>query len=261
MPEPTSPPALSVVVPLHNERGNLEPLAAELLPALRSVGISFEVILVDDGSSDGSPELLRSLAPRYPELRALCSSPNRGQSAALLAGFDAARGTVLATLDGDLQNDPADLAELLRWYPEYDMVVGFRRRRQDSPARRVGSRLAYLVRNALLRDGIRDTGCSLKVFRASLVRDMPRFRGLHRFLPYLAQLQGATVKQVPVNHRPRVREESNYGLLDRLGPGIEDLVGMIWIRRRRARGGQVQEATTGEVPRDAASTSPAGVHR
>jgi glycosyltransferase involved in cell wall biosynthesis len=234
---PGPPPGflrLSAVVPLYNERDNLAPLVAELVAELDRIGSPYEILLVDDGSTDGSRELLDAMARENPAVRVLHLHPNQGQSAAYVAGFRVARGDYVVTLDGDLQNDPADLSRLLEWIPSHDMVVGIRRRRQDPWVRRASSRVANAVRSRILGDGIVDTGCSLRVFRRELVAGFIPFRGLHRFLPALAQAQGARVKQVPVHHRTRHAGSAKYGVGNRLGVGLLDLFGVWWYRRRYA---------------------------
>jgi glycosyltransferase involved in cell wall biosynthesis len=228
-------PRLSAVVPVYNERGNLDMLIEELMREFRRLGSSFEIILVDDGSQDGSADILDRAASDRPELHVLHLERNAGQAAALAAGFGAARGEYLVTLDGDLQNDPADIARLLEWVPQYDMVVGIRSRRQDTPLRRLSSRVANRVRSAVLGDGIVDTGCSLKVFRRELALALPHFKGMHRFLPALAMLEGATVKQIPVRHRSRRAGTTKYNIRNRLGRGLADLAGVFWLQRRWAR--------------------------
>jgi glycosyltransferase involved in cell wall biosynthesis len=232
--DPQKPPRLSGIVPVYNERENVEPLIEELLREFHRLGSTFEIVLVNDGSTDGSAEALDATSSRYPEVRVVHLERNSGQGAALSAGFEAARGTYVVTLDGDLQNDPADIARLLEWIPQYDMVVGIRIDRQDTWVRRASSRIANRVRSAVLKDGILDTGCSLKVFRRDLARAFPRFQGLHRFLPALAMIQGAGVKQIPVRHRPRRAGRTKYNVGNRLGRGIADLIGVLWLQRRWA---------------------------
>jgi dolichol-phosphate mannosyltransferase len=224
---------LSVVVPVYNERENLHPLVEEILAELGRIGSPHELILIDDGSTDGSREILDRLARERPSVRVLHLEGNHGQAAGYVAGFAAARGDYLVTLDGDLQNDPADISRLLEWIPRYDMVVGIRRRRRDTWIRRVSSRIANRVRSRILGDGIEDTGCSLRVFRRDLAAGFIPFRGMHRFLPALAQFQGARVKQIPVNHRERRAGVPKYGVGNRLWAGILDLGGVWWFRRRR----------------------------
>jgi glycosyltransferase involved in cell wall biosynthesis len=228
----TSGLRLSAVIPVHNEKDNLGPLVEELIRELDRVGTPYEILLVDDGSTDGSGEVMDRLVRGRPQLRCLHLERNRGQSAALGAGFEAAGGDYIVTLDADLQNDPADIARLMEWIPQFDMVAGFRRKRRDNRLRRVSSVVANRVRSAILGDGIRDTGCSLKLFRRDLTPRMPRLNGMHRFMPLLIQLQGGTVTQVPVNHRPRTAGESKYNVKNRLFRGILDLFGMWWVKRR-----------------------------
>ena len=233
--------SLSAVVPVYDERENLAPLVQELRRALEALGIDFEILLVDDGSRDGSFEVLTQLAGRVPELRVLRLDANRGQSAALCAGFAAARGDAIVTLDGDLQNDPADIARLLGQLAESDMVAGVRRERHDGWLRRASSRVANAVRSAVLGDGVVDTGCSLKLFRRELAAGFPRFAGMHRFLPALVQIQGGRVVQLPVNHRPRRSGCSKYGIGNRLFRGLVDLGGVFWLQRRALRSRVAQQ--------------------
>ena len=233
-PSPATAIRLSAVVPVYNERENIHALIEELLREFVRLGSSFEIIVVDDGSTDGSAEMLDSAASRYAEIRVVHLARNAGQAAALDAGFAAARGEYLVTLDGDLQNDPSDIARLLEWVPQYDMVVGIRSRRQDTWLRRASSRVANRIRSAVLKDGIKDTGCSLKVFRRDLARALPRFRGMHRFMPALVMAQGARVKQLPVHHRPRKSGTTKYNVRNRLGRGLADLAGVYWLQRRWA---------------------------
>jgi dolichol-phosphate mannosyltransferase len=235
-------PRLSVVVPVFNEHENVDPLVDEVVEEMDRIGAPYEVVLVDDGSTDGTPERLDDWARKVPQVRVLHLAANRGQSAALCAGWDAARGEYLVTLDADLQNDPADIARLLEWIPRHDMVAGYRHRRRDSRLRRMSGVVANRVRSTVLGDGIRDTGCSLKLFRRDLVRTMPRFHGMHRFLPLLVQLQGGSVVQVPVNHRPRHAGRAKYNVRNRLWRGLLDLAGVWWLKRRNLRYEVVYEA-------------------
>ena len=239
---PGSPPRISVVVPVFDEEPNLAPLVAEIVTAFR--GLDYELLVVDDGSRDGTPATLASLVAAHPRLRALRHDRNYGQSAALATGFAAARGELLVTLDGDLQNDPADaprlLAELERGF---DVVSGVRQRRQDSWVRKVSSRIANGVRRRVLDDGITDVGCSLKAYRTRVVKRLPPFAGMHRFLPALARMEGARIAELPVAHRPRRFGKSKYNISNRLWRGIADLLGVWWLQRRWVAVAAVEEIT------------------
>ena len=225
-------PRLSIVIPLFNEEENLEPLAAELAAALDGLDYGYEVLFVDDGSRDGSPAVLARLAATDPRLRVLRQPANRGQSAAFAAGFRRARGEIIATLDADLQNDPADLPRMLAELDGCDVVCGVRTERHDSLVRRASSRIANGVRNRLTGESITDVGCSLRVMRARHARRLQMFDGMHRFLPTLLRLEGARVKEVPVRHRPRLRGVSKYGIHNRLWRGLADLFAVRWMQRR-----------------------------
>jgi glycosyltransferase involved in cell wall biosynthesis len=225
----------SVVIPAYNEEDNLEPLLAELQPVMRSLPDPHEVIVVDDGSTDATPARLRALRERHPELQVLTLARNRGQSAAFAAGFAAARGEVIITLDADLQNDPADIPRLLAQLDRYSVVCGVRRRRRDNAIRRVSSRFANAVRRAVIGDGITDTGCSLKVFPAASARRVVPFDGMHRFLPALLQWQGCPVTEVAVTHRPRRAGASKYNVRNRALRTFLDLLAVRWLKARWLR--------------------------
>lgn len=225
-------PLVSVVIPVRNEAPNIAPLVVEIAAALAD--IPHEIIYVDDGSADATPAILAGLS----EVRWLRHRTSCGQSAAIMTGIGAARGTWIATLDGDGQNDPADIPRLLaRAEAEAGlvMVAGHRVNRQDGWVKRRSSRLANRVRSALLGDATPDTGCGLKLFPRALFLAMPHFDHMHRFLPALALRAGARVLSEPVNHRPRLRGASNYGTLDRLAVSIFDLLGVAWLQRRGKR--------------------------
>ncbi len=229
-------PILSVVVPVRNEAGNVLPLIEEVHAALDG-GEAFEVIYVNDGSIDETAQRLAQAAARFPLLRVLTHGQSCGQSAAIRTGVDAALGAWIVTLDGDGQNDPADIPALVRvalGAPANgpDMVAGIRTNRQDSWFRRSMSRIANAVRRWLLRDRISDTGCGLKVIRRSLFLQLPYFDHMHRYLPALVLRAGGRVETVAVGHRPRLTGRSNYGLNDRLWVGIVDLLGVMWLRAR-----------------------------
>ncbi|MFQ6005350.1 MAG: glycosyltransferase family 2 protein [Woeseia sp.] len=226
---------LSVVIPVFNERANLRPLIEEIERAL-SQRLPCEIIMVDDGSTDGTSDELTGLARVHQRLRVQCHESNRGQSAAIRTGVKAANAPVVAVLDGDGQNDPADIPALyaaLIIGSNVSMVVGERRKRLDSWIRRVSSRIANAVRSGMLGDGIQDTGCGLKVFYRDEFLELPAFDHMHRFLPALVQRHGASIQALPVNHRQRRYGKSKYGISNRLWVGIVDLLGVMWLKRRR----------------------------
>jgi glycosyltransferase involved in cell wall biosynthesis len=224
---------LSLVIPVFDERDNLEPLLRELDQALGEAAPEHEIILVDDGSLDGSTEKIAELATTHPRVRALHFRRNRGQTAAFDAGFKAARGQWVATLDADLQNDPRDIMTLLGAASGYDAVVGYRARREDPWLRRVSSRIANSVRNRLSGDDIIDTGCPLKIFRRECLSQVKLYKGLHRFLPTLLRMEGYRVLQLPVSHRPRARGTSKYGVWNRVFSAFADLLAVRWMKKRR----------------------------
>jgi dolichol-phosphate mannosyltransferase len=232
---------ISFVIPVFNEEENILPLFQEIKQIADTLGHSYEVILVDDCSTDKSLAVIRELAGRFDMVRHVSFPTNRGQSAALGAGFLEATGDVIITLDADLQNDPRDIPSMLELYGDYDMVTGWRFRRNDSLSKRVGSKIGNFTRNLLTGETIHDTGCSLKVMRADMLKRIKMFRGLHRFLPTLMRMEGARVIEVKVNHRPRVHGVSKYGNYRRAIEGFHDLLAVRWMLQRYVdiRGGKV----------------------
>src|SRR6266699_6503546 len=226
---------LSLVVPAYNERDNLAPLLAEIAAAL--TGRSYEVIVVDDGSTDGTLAELKSLRQRYPQLHVIAFERNAGQTAAFAAGFRAARAPVVVTLDADLQNDPADIPALVDTLQRTGAtaVAGYRAARRDTRWKRLQSRIANGVRNRLNGEMIRDTGCSLKAFRAEALRALPLFNGMHRFLPTLVRMQGGQVTEVPVHHRSRRFGRTKYGMWNRVFRALIDALAVRWMQRRALR--------------------------
>lgn len=222
---------VSIVAPVFNEQDNVLPLAEELHKLHLSIP-ELEVLLVDDGSRDNTWSRIIEAQTRFPTVRGLHYDQNRGQSHAMLVGLQLASGDVLATIDGDLQNNPADIPRMLEELNGYDAVCGFRAKRKDTWARRVGSRLANRVRNWATHDGIRDTGCSLKVFRKICVNDLPHVEGVHRFMPAYFKLNGRKIKEVAVDHRARTMGTSKYTNMKRLPRTIFDLFGFVWYRKR-----------------------------
>ncbi len=229
---PELPPELSIVVPLYNEAESLPPLVKQLLAALRPLERSFELVLVDDGSSDDTAAVLRHLAAQTPELVAVLLRRNYGQTPAMSAGFDASRGALIVTLDGDLQNDPADIPLLLeRLEQGYDLVSGWRHQRQDpAMSRKLPSRVANRLIARVTGVRLHDYGCSLKAYRRELVEDMNLYGELHRFLPALAFIEGARISEVKVNHRARSFGSSKYGI-DRTFRVLMDLL-TVWFMKR-----------------------------
>jgi dolichol-phosphate mannosyltransferase len=226
---------ISFVVPAHDEAGALPQLLDELALALDAIGGEGEIVVVDDASTDATPDLLAARARKEPWLRPFRMRRRSGQSAALAAGFGYARGDVIVTLDADLQNDPRDAAALVAALESApaDLVCGVRVGRRDTAWRRLSSRIANGVRRALLHDDATDTGCGLKAFRTAVAWRMVRFDGWHRFFPALARREGLRVIELPVSHRPRVHGTTHYGTLDRLARSLYDLFGVMWLVRRR----------------------------
>ncbi len=223
---------LSAVVPVHNELESIDSLVGELRAALDASGRSWEIVLVDDASDDGSDRRIRAAACSDRRVRAVLLLRRGGQSGALVAGISRARGRVIVTLDADLQNDPADLPKLLGALDHADVVSGIRVRRKDSAARRLSSNIANTVRRGVLGDSITDIGCSFKAYRREALLGLPVFSGVHRFLPALCQFRGARIVEVPVAHRPRLHGVSKYGVSDRLWRGLYDLAGVRWLKSR-----------------------------
>jgi glycosyltransferase involved in cell wall biosynthesis len=225
---------LSVVVPVFDEEGSLAALLAEIEPVARSITPDHEILFVDDGSKDGSAAILDAMARANPRVVVWRLDRNHGLSSALHCGFTRARGRVIATLDADLQNDPADIPQLYAAVRDgVDMACGWRQVRQDPFVKRASSRIANAFRSGRTGDGIHDVTCPLKVFRREVVQVFHPFTGLHRFLPTLAQAYGFRVTEIPVSHRARLHGESKYGVWNRLFRGLADLRAVKWMLERR----------------------------
>jgi dolichol-phosphate mannosyltransferase len=244
-PPTTSRPVISVVVPVRNEAGNIAPLVSEIAAALAPR--AFEIVYVNDGSSDGTEQELLRLMALHPWLRQIKHAQSCGQSSAVRTGVAAAHGEIVATIDGDGQNDPAFIPKLIAVLedgaPHVGLVAGRRVGRKATGFKKLQSRIANAVRSAVLKDGTRDTGCGLKAFRRDLFLTLPYFDALHRFLPALVRREGFEIGYVDVVDRPRHSGVSNYGFFDRLWVGILDLAGVWWLIRRKKRVPQSQEIT------------------
>ena len=225
-------PEVSLVIPVYNEVENVPVLAGEIRAALDPSRLDYEVVWVDDGSTDGSGDVLERLQSEDARARLVRLRRNSGQSAALAAGFWKARGRIVVTLDSDLQNDPADIPALLAALEGWDVVSGVRQNRRDSWVRLASSRVANAVRNWATDEHITDVGCSLKAYRAEYLRHLPMFNGMHRFLPTLVRWNGARVRELSVHHRPRLHGTAKYGIGNRLFRALADLMAVRWMRTR-----------------------------
>ncbi|HEY0787652.1 MAG TPA: glycosyltransferase family 2 protein, partial [Thermoanaerobaculia bacterium] len=234
-----SSPDLSVVLPVYNEAENLPILLAEIAAALDRGPWSYEVVAVDDGSRDDSLAVLRRLVEKHPTLRIVKLDRNHGQTAALDAGWRASRGRFVVSLDADLQNDPADIPAMMRKLEQerVDMVIGVRVNRQDTFSKKIQSKIGNGVRNWITGDRITDTGCSLKLVRRDAVQRIRLFNGMHRFLPTLVRIDGGSVVEMPVNHRPRRFGQSKYGAMNRALRGLADCFAVRWMASRNVRYG------------------------
>jgi glycosyltransferase involved in cell wall biosynthesis len=226
---------ISAVVPVYNEEENLLVLIPALTKVLEGLGCSFEMIFVDDGSSDGSLRILRDMASQYPSLRVLRFRENRGLSTALVAGMREARGGKIVTLDSDLQNDPADIPRLLEYLDRYDMATGWRQKREDSWLKRISSKIGNSVRNWLSGENIKDSACTLRAFKKECVKEIPVFNGMHRFLSTLVKMEGCRIIEVPVFHHPRKFGKSKYNIRNRMVRSFVDLLAVRWMKRRTIR--------------------------
>lgn len=227
---------ISLVIPINNERKNIEELTNEVLNAVGNY--DSEIIYVDDGSTDDSLDLLKQLQEKHQNIRILSHSKNYGQSAALRTGISTATKDIIAVLDGDGQNDPADIPKLIEALVNHShvgMVIGHREKRRDNAWRRLSSRFAFVIRRFIFNDPIRDTGCGIKVFFREAYLTLPYFDHMHRYLPILFRAAGYDVIASNVNHRPRMSGHSHYGTLDRLANGIVDVLGVIWLLHRQQK--------------------------
>jgi len=225
-------PYLSIVIPVFNEEENLLLLTTELVEVLRTLNKSWEIIFIDDGSTDGSLRVLRELRELFPHIKVIKFKKNYGQTAAFDAGFKVAKGEIIITMDSDLQNDPHDIPKLLDKIADYDAVCGWRHKRNDPLIKRISSRVANSVRNRLSGEAIVDVGCSLKAFRSEYVKKLNLYNGMHRFFPTLIKMEGGRVIEVKVNHRPRKHGSSKYNIRNRILRSFIDLLAVCWMKKR-----------------------------
>ena len=228
----SEPVEISVVVPVYNEEENLPILIPKLVEVLKSLRSPYEMIFVDDGSSDGSRQVLKEWTVLYPSIRILGLKENRGLSTALVAGMREARGEKIVTLDSDLQNDPADIPKLLGYLDQYDMATGWRQKREDPWLKRISSKIANFIRNRLSGEKIQDSACTLRAFKKECIQDMPVFNGMHRFLSTLVRMQGYRTVEVPVFHHPRRFGKSKYNIRNRMVRSFIDLLAVRWMKLR-----------------------------
>lgn len=236
---------LSVVIPVYDEAASLRPLWRELDDVLRGIGLTAEVIFVDDGSTDGGAAVIRELAATDRRIRLIRFAANAGLTAAFYAGFRAVRGEIVVTLDSDLQNDPRDIGVLLRHLDRFDAAVGWRRDRHDPWLKRVSSTVANTVRNIVSGDRVHDSACSLRVMRRECLEALPPFHGMHRFVPTLLRIAGHRVIEVPVGHRPRRFGRSKFTVRNRAVRAFADLLAVCWMMKRRIRYRVVEELDAG----------------
>ncbi len=225
----------SIIIPIKDEEHNILSLVNEIEPVMTALNKPWELICIDDGSKDKSFEILNKLRSQKPFLKLISFTRNYGQSSAFDAGFKRAQGDYIITLDGDLQNDPRDIPKLLKQVSSYDMVCGWRHTRRDRLSKRMTSKISNYIRSRLCKDQMHDTGCSLKIFKKESLNQIRLFHGMHRFLPALFKMEGFTILEVKVNHRPRVGGKSKYHFFNRsIGP-ILDMFVVYWMRKKKLR--------------------------
>jgi len=250
-------PEISVVVPLRDESANVLPLAEQILKAFKQTSPQLEIILVDDGSTDNTWEKIQKASREHASVRGVRHRRNAGQSAALWSGFKASRAPIIATLDGDLQNDPADFPNMLKLLENAEMVCGVRTKRADNRVRLISSYIARLARKWILGVDFADTGCNLRIFKRGVLESLPAFDGLHRFMPLFIHNVGGRVKQVPVAHHPRTAGRSKYGIGNRLFRGLRDLLMVRWfLQRQIGRVAVSNAASSTQQPENAPLPSP-----
>ena len=226
---------ISIVAPVYNEEENLPILVAQLMDVLKPLGKSYEMIFVDDASTDRSRSLLKEMISRYPQIRIVGFKKNCGETAAGAAGLKAARGDIVITIDADLQNDPKDIPMLLDYLKEYDMVTGWRQKRDDSWVKRITSKIANRIRNTLSGETIRDSGCTYRAYKRECLENIKLYKGMHRFMPTLVKMEGFRVIEVPIAHHPRQFGVSKYTTWNRMWRAFVDLLAVRWMKSRHIR--------------------------
>ena len=223
---------ISVVVPVYNEEENLPVLIPQITEVLGPLGKTYEMIFVDDGSQDHSRRLLKEMALQYPQIRILGFKKNCGETAAGAAGIKEARGGIVITIDADLQNDPKDIPRMLDYLKEYDMVTGWRQKREDSWVKRITSRIANRIRNSLSGEEIQDSGCTFRAYKRECLQDIKLYKGMHRFIPTLVKMEGYRVIEIPIAHHPRKFGVSKYTTWNRMWRAFVDLLAVKWMKSR-----------------------------
>ena len=223
---------ISVVVPVYNEEENLPVLIPQIAEVLKPLGKTFEMIFVDDGSKDRSRRLLKKMALEYPQIRILGFKKNCGETAAGAAGIKEARGGIVITIDADLQNDPKDIPRMLDYLKEYDMVTGWRQKREDSWVKRITSRIANRIRNSLSGEEIQDSGCTFRAYKRECLQEIKLYKGMHRFIPSLVKMEGYRVIEIPIAHHPRKFGVSKYTTWNRMWRAFIDLLAVKWMKSR-----------------------------
>jgi dolichol-phosphate mannosyltransferase len=226
------PVDISVVVPVFNEEENLPLLIPRIAEVLNPLGKTYEMIFVDDGSTDRSRSLLKGMVAQYPQIRILGFRKNCGETAAGAAGLREAKGEIIITIDADLQNDPRDIPTMLEYLKEYDMVTGWRQKREDSWVKRITSRIANRIRNGLSGETIRDSGCTFRAYKRECLQNIKLFKGMHRFMPTLVKMEGFRVIEIPIAHHPREFGVSKYTTWNRMWRAFIDLLAVKWMRSR-----------------------------
>ena len=226
---------ISVVVPVYNEEGNLPILIPKLMEVLEGLGKPYEMIFVDDGSTDRSREFLKEKASQHPQIHVLGFRKNCGETAAGAAGLKEARGEVVVTIDADLQNDPKDIPKMLEYLKEYDMVTGWRQKRDDSWAKRITSKIANAIRNRLSGETVQDSGCTFRAYKRECLQNLTLFKGMHRFMPTLVKMEGFWVIEIPIAHHPREFGVSKYTTRNRMWRAFVDLLAVKWMKSRHIK--------------------------